>query len=100
MIRVTSPENPPSSRTALRMMVSKTGCASVGEVETALRISLVAVCCSRDSVTWAWATVSARFFSSSSFEQAHVLDRDHGVSGEDFEQSDLIGSEQIGRAHV
>ena len=38
------------SRRALLAMVSKTGCTSVGELEMTLRISLVAVCCSRVSV--------------------------------------------------
>jgi hypothetical protein len=38
------------NRVALRAMVSKTGCTSVGELEMTPRISLVAVCCSSVSV--------------------------------------------------
>jgi hypothetical protein len=51
---------------ALDAIVSKTGCTSVGELEMTRRISPVAVCCSSDSVTCAWASVSAWFFSCSS----------------------------------
>ena len=44
------------------------------------RISLVAVCCSNDSV--------------SSLEQPHVLDGDHSLVGEGFEQLDLRRGER------
>ena len=45
---------------------SSTGWMSVGELPMTRRISLVAVCCSSASVTWAWACVSASFCSCSS----------------------------------
>ena len=61
-----------------RTIVSKTGWTSVGELEMTRRISLVAVCCSR-------ASVSSRFRASSSCEQPHVLDRDHRLVGEGLE---------------
>ena len=51
---------------AFAAIVSKTGCTSVGELEMTRRISLVAVCCSRDSVRLAflpWSSVSNRAFS-------------------------------------
>ena len=47
------------------------------------KISLVAVCCSNDSL--------------SSWNKPHVLDRDHGLIGEGFEQFDLRRGE---RAHL
>ena len=40
------------------------------------RISLVAVCCSKDFLQF--------------FEQAHVLDGDHGLIGEGFEELNLL----------
>ena len=43
-----------------------TGFRSVGELAITRRISLIAVCWSSASVTWAWASVTARFFSCSS----------------------------------
>ena len=46
-------------RFALVSIVLKTGSTSVGELLMTLRIRLVAVCCSRASVTCAWASVSA-----------------------------------------
>jgi hypothetical protein len=54
------------------------------------KILLVAVCCSRASVTRAWACVSARFFSCSSVEQPHVLDGNDGLVGEGLQQLDLV----------
>ena len=54
------------SRCELSAMASNTGWTSVGELEMTRKISLVAVCCSRASVTWAWASVRARFFCCSS----------------------------------
>ena len=48
------------------MMVSNTGCTSVGEPEITVRISLVAVCCSRASVSEAFlacSSLSRRAFS-------------------------------------
>ena len=56
-------------------MVSSTGWISVGELAITPRISLVAVCCSSDSL--------------SSLEQPHVLDGDHRLVGEGFEELDL-----------
>ena len=50
---------PSQTRTARCAIVSKTGWVSVGDAEIARRISLVAVCCSSDSV-------SSRFRASSS----------------------------------
>ena len=76
-------------RRALPPIVSKTGCASVVEPLMTRRISLVAVCCSR-------ASVSARFRVSSSGEQPHVLDGDHRLVGERLEERDLLGREGIG----
>ena len=49
---------------------------SVGELAMTPRISLVAVCCSRDSVEFL-------------LEQPHVLDGDHRLVGEGFEELDL-----------
>jgi hypothetical protein len=43
---------PPHRRTALRTIAANTACTSVGELEMTRRISLVAVCCSKASVTW------------------------------------------------
>src|SRR5262245_8377439 len=40
----------PQTRAALPAMLSSTGCRFVGELEITRRISLVAVCCARDSV--------------------------------------------------
>jgi len=45
-------------------MLSNTGARSVGELLITPRISAVAVCCSSASLTCAWASVRARFFSS------------------------------------
>src|SRR2546425_5270282 len=56
--------------TTLFRSASRTGCRSVGELAMTRRISPVAVCCSSDSVTCAWACVSARFFSCSSLNRS------------------------------
>ena len=72
----------PHSRAALSTIASKTGWRSVGELEITFRISAVAVCCSR-------ASVSSRFRASSSCEQPHVLDGDHRLVGERLEEGDL-----------
>ena len=77
---------PSHTREARCAIVSKTGWVSVGEAEIARRISLVAVCCSSDSV-------SSRFRASSSWEQAHVLDRDHRLVREGLEKLDLLVGE-------
>jgi len=42
---------PSQTRAAFRAMAFRTGCRLVGELEITRRISLVAVCCSSDSVT-------------------------------------------------
>src|SRR6266436_9043327 len=47
--RYTRPNRAPQRRTARSTMTSKTGWTSVGELEVTRRISLVAVCCSRES---------------------------------------------------
>ena len=52
--------------TALLTTASRTGWMSVGELAMTRRISPVAVCCSSDSVTCAWASMTTRFFSCSS----------------------------------
>ena len=54
-----------------------TGWMSVGELAITPKISLVAVCCSNASIPL------------SSLKQPHVLDGDHGLVGEGFEQLDL-----------
>ena len=82
---------PSQSRTALSTMVSKTGWTSVGELAITRRISLVAVCCSSDSVTCAWprdAVLLLQFR-----EQPHVLDGDDRLVGERLEERDLLGRE-------
>ena len=43
--------SPPHTRAAFSAMASRTGCRSVGELAMTRRISLVAVCCSSDSVS-------------------------------------------------
>ena len=63
------------ARAALSATASSTGWISVGELAMTPKISLVAVCCSNDSVEF--------------LEQPHVLDGDHGLVGEGFEQLDL-----------
>ena len=70
---------------------------AAGELEIARRMSDVAVCCSSASVTSAWASVNARFFSQLG-EQADVLDRDQGLVGERLEQSDFFVSERTSLA--
>ena len=75
-------ELPSHRRSALSAMVSNTGCTSVGDRLITPRISLVAVCCSRDSV-------SASLRALELGEQAHVLDRDEGLIGEGLQQLDL-----------
>ena len=57
------------------------------------RISLVAVCCSR-------ASVSARLRASELLEQPHVLDRDDRLLGEGLEQLDLLVGEGPGSARA
>ena len=52
------------------------------------RISLVAVCCSR-------ASVSSRFRALELREQPHVLDRDDRLVGERLEERDLLGREGL-----
>ena len=64
-----------TSRAALSAMASSTGWISVGELAMTPKISLVAVCCSK------------RLFEF--LEQPHVLDGDHRLVGEGFEQFDL-----------
>ncbi len=64
--RKMSESMPPQTRAAFSATTSRTGCRSVGELAMTRRISAVAVCCSSDSVTCAWASVSARFFCCSS----------------------------------
>ena len=49
----------------------------------------MAVCWSSDSVTWAWALVSASFFSCSSLNR-RAFDGDHGLVGEGLEERDLV----------
>ncbi len=64
--RVTRPTSAPHSLTALSAMMSKTGWRSVGELLMTRRISLVAVCCSSDSLrSWLRASnsVNRRTFS-------------------------------------
>ena len=65
----------PHSRAALSAIASSTGWTSVGELAMTPKISLVAVCCSNDSFKF--------------LEQPNVLDRDHGLIGEGFEELDL-----------
>ena len=77
------------TRTALRAMVSKTGCVSVGDWLMARRMSPVAVC--RSS-----ASVSSRLRASSSVKQARVLDGDDGLVGEGLEQLDVAVGESTG----
>src|SRR5215472_5232895 len=68
---------PSQSFTALRAIVSKTGCKSVGELEITRRISLVAACCSsasercsRASASWVRASASSRVRASSFFSNS------------------------------
>ena len=73
----------PHTRTALIAMVFKTGWRSVGELEIARRISLVAVC-------WSSASVRSRLLVRSSLNQPHVLDGDHSLIREGLEHLDLL----------
>ena len=65
----------PHSRAALYARASSTGWRSVGELAITRRTSLVAVCCSSAS--------------SELLKQTDVLNRDHRLIGEGFEQFDL-----------
>ena len=64
-------------------MVSNTGSRSQGERLMTLSTSAVAVCCSSAS-----ASSSVRCLLG--LEQPHVLDRDHRLVGEGFDQFDLL----------
>ena len=75
-------------------MTSNTGCTSVGDVEITRRISAVAVCCSRASVTCACACVSAVLLLQLR-EQPDVLDGDDGLIGERLQERDLLRREGL-----
>jgi hypothetical protein len=49
--RHTFPDIPPHNRTALSTIASKTGCTSLGELAMTRKISLVAACCARPSIS-------------------------------------------------
>ena len=70
------------SRAAFCDYVSNTGWISVGELAITPKISLVAVCCSS-------ASVSSRLRACCSLNKPCVLNRDHRLIGEGFEQLDL-----------
>ena len=92
--RKMSESMPPQTRAAFSATTSRTGCRSVGELAMIRRISPVAVCCSRDSVTCAW--LRERPILLLQFgEQAHVLDGDHRLVGERLEERDLLGRERM-----
>ena len=84
--RVTTHASRRTLVTARAAIVSKTGWVSVGERAITRRISLVAVCCSSDSVTW-HGLASGHVFSCSLGEQPDVLDGDHGLVGEGLEDA-------------
>ena len=56
------------------------------------KISLVAVCCSRDSEAHWW---FRDLRSVANLNQSGVLDRDHGLVGEGLEKSDLTFGERL-----
>ena len=74
-------------------MASMTGCRSVGELEITRRISAVAVCCSRVSVT---SRARSARSSPQLREQPHVLDGDDRLVGERLEEGDLLVRERAG----
>src|SRR3989442_8001049 len=75
------------SRTAFLTIVSNTGCTSVGELLITRRISLVAVCCSRAHLRMGRCKCLVLLLQL--VEQAHILDRDHGLVGEGLQQGHL-----------
>jgi hypothetical protein len=82
--RTTSGLSP--TRLTLWTIASRTGCASVGEVAIARRISAVAVCCSSAPLTW-------RLLFLELLEQASVRYRDGGLAGERLDERDLMRAE-------
>ena len=75
---------PSHTRKARCAIVSKTGWVSVGEAEIARRISLVAVCCSSDSV-------SSRFRAPSSWNRRTFSIAMTAWSAKVFSKLDLLG---------
>ena len=76
------------SFTALRAIVSNTGCTSVGELDMTPKISLVAVCWSNDSLRSRRARLHL-------LEQPRVLDGDDGLVGERLQKLDVFLAERM-----
>ena len=70
-----SPNLASQMRVAFSSIASNTGSSSPGELEMTFSTSLVAVCCSSDSVEIVGALAQL-------VEQPRVLDGDHGLRGE------------------
>ena len=76
------PNSASQMRVAFSSMASNTGSSSPGELEMTCSTSEVAVCCS--------ATRQLSRARLHLVEQAHVLDRDHGLVGERLCKFDLL----------